>query len=240
MNAKDFISRIAELAKRYDASMAGIAAKMNQAFPDFNHLQVAVQQQRADQERGFIREDFTRELEKLTETIAEAKAVVPAEIARLKFPLTSSKDMQKQILGELQTNSARLFLSMNPKPVALANEIRAAVDLGRMDAAWLLMDAVKSRIPKDSILDPEEKALQDAISSVQMPVTGLSELEGEVVAFADVSRLAGDAMRQIAGGVNKLFLPDVMSEDEISDASKLPNYSVFETIQAKRRKQAAA
>ena len=241
MTVKECIGKIAEVARKYNAAQAGVPAKVRQYNPGFDRFTAEAQATSIQQTRGFVTEDFREEVARLTREVAEAKAAIPVEIGKLKYPLCTSTDKQDRLAGELMLQSARLFLSTKPEASVLVSEVQSALELKRIDFCFGVADSATRAFPTDRRLSDEQFKISNGLSAVLSSFdTGkLSELQAELAAFPDAERLAQELARQVSASMPVLYLPDLdplMTAQEIKASEKSPAFSITEQVLASKRR----
>jgi len=147
---------------------------------------------------------------------------------KIKYPLRSSYDIQQATLGKQQQTNALLFLNSSPSVERIASEIRNAVDAGRIDFAWTLLESSRPGIPVDRTFSDEEQkrvALLNEIESGLPEHSKLDELKNELQSIMGMAQTAREMQKHFESGSDNEFF----TREEVEH---MPQVQVTANLQA--------
>ena len=219
------LTKLAEIAKRYNAAQNDVPRKARQHYQGFDMFTPDNQIAKLAQDRAFVRDDFLPEIDKAILSIADERRSVERALTKAMFPSLSAAEVGQRQLGESQLSSARSFLSTNPDAAAIGREARLSLSLGRIDAAWTLIAAMRDAIPAGGapVTDDEGRAMERELQETLAAAEGskVPEIEKELSTFPAVERAAVEVRQQIASGKERVVVAALwpeMNDQERSQA----------------------
>lgn len=206
------LTKLAEVVRRYNAAQNDVPRKVRQHWPGFDSHTPGSQAEKIQQERGFVRDDFLPEIDKLILSLADERKESERALTKAMYPAMSASDATTRQVGEMQLASARSFLAGDPDAAAIGREARLSLSLGRIDAAWTLIAAMRAAIPAGGPVNDEgramERELQETLAAADESKT-VAALEKELAGFPEEAAMS--ARQQMASGRERVVVPEVFS-----------------------------
>ena len=159
-------------------------------FQDNEHSESwKVEQRQRKQEE--LKNEYAGNLVDIQNRLSKAESNTALQVGRIKFPLVSSTLNENRTVGELQRNSAELYLAREHSHAGILSSIRSALMLGRMDYAFLVIEGAREAVKPEGtgVFSREsEQFLQDLVAiETAFDATGnLGALAGELAGVPEI------------------------------------------------------
>jgi hypothetical protein len=161
----------------------------NEHTESWKHDQMKIQREK-------MQEEYAGVLIDLQSKIENAESETALKIGRLKYPSATSTLEAVRTSGELQLNSAQLFLMKERSYSSIVSSIKQAFTLGRIDFAFGLIDGLKELVSSKSASEYPSDAEMQALKQVQEMVDSfdrnglLMQLDKDMQAIPEISQTA--------------------------------------------------
>ena len=198
------------------------------------------------EKKNQIRQEENQKLIDIKAKIAGEKLAAKQEIDRIKFPLSSSKDLAEIAIGTQMRTNAMLFLQMKPTRDRIEAEIKSAFDQNQIDYAFALEQNCIGNIETDPIGQPrmsaDQKALAEAMSVLNESFSRrdqIVERENDLKQMEKCQIVADQFLNQAEMGKDSLVSPllfPMVSDDQKNEmlAQVQAGGSLVESIAFKR------
>jgi len=158
-------------------------------FQDNEHSESwkAEQRQRKQKE---LKNEYAANLVDIQNRLSKAESNTALQVGRIKFPLVSSTLNENRTVGELQRNSAELYLAREHSHAGILSSIRSALMLGRVDYAFSVIEGAREAVkPVNGMLSQEGKQFLQDLAQIEQgfDTTGnLGALAGELAGVPEI------------------------------------------------------
>jgi hypothetical protein len=154
------------------------------------------QEEQLKAERGKLRKEYILDASRILASLAVEEKETVLKIGKMKFPAATSYSDSVKTTGEIQINSANLFLMREHSPEHIIQTIRDAFAMKRIDFAFALIEGAREQLkPKSDLELPKsaDVALLTQIDTLIAQFDSKGELETmtkELQDAPEVSRTA--------------------------------------------------
>jgi hypothetical protein len=137
------------------------------------------QEEQLKAERGKLRKEYILDASRILASLAVEEKETVLKIGKMKFPAATSYSDSVKTTGEIQINSANLFLMREHSPEHIIQTIRDAIAMKRIDFAFALIEGAREQLKPKSDLELPKSADVAALAEIDALVAGFDS-KGEI------------------------------------------------------------
>jgi hypothetical protein len=203
-------------------------------FNDSEHSESwkSEQKQRKQEE---LKNEYASNLVDIQNRLTAARNDTALQVGRIKFPSSTSSLEAIRTAGEVQQNTAQLFLMREHSHAGILSSIRNALTLGRVDYAFALIEGAREAVkPVNGMLSQEGKQFLQDLAQIEQgfDATGkLGALAGELENVPEIAQTiqhfgAFLTNEHLTGGFIPMAVVREMTEAEIGQNLESVNFVV--------------
>ncbi|MGD0589873.1 MAG: hypothetical protein ABSA44_03625 [Bacteroidota bacterium] len=142
-----------------------------------------------------LREEYASNIIDIQNKLLKAENETIQKIGKLKYPASSSISDALKTSGEMQINTAQLFLNRFHSQESIISSIKNALTLGRIDYGFALLEGARETIKPEStgVLSPQNKEFLQSLDSITTAFDSsgnLAELNSELESVPEIAQTA--------------------------------------------------
>lgn len=160
-------------------------------FQDNEHSESWKAEQKQRKQEG-LKNEYAANLVDIQSRLTAAESNTALQVGRIKFPASTSSLEAIRTVGEVQLNTAQLFLMRGYSRASILSSIRNALALGRTDYAFALIEGAREAVqPKATeVMTPDNRQFVEELATIEtaFDATGkLGALAGELGGVPEIA-----------------------------------------------------
>jgi hypothetical protein len=186
---------------------------LQQGFTNDKEHSESWKQEQIKLKKEKLQEEYVGNVVDIQNRLLKAENETIQKIGKLKYPASSSISDALKTSGEMQINTAQLFLNRFHSTESIISSIKNALALGRIDYAFSLMEGARETIKPENtgLLSPQNKEFLQSLDSITTAFDSngnLAELRSELESVPEITQTAEHFQRFISNeNTTASFIP---------------------------------